>query len=86
MAMPRWFKQGMAILKVILYSSDVGSDIWVGIDLIIRCHYKFAAAVFSFIVFPGCIRGWFHFPMTVEAEKSNRAVGQGRPNQLRLLG
>ena len=34
MAMPRWmssrrFKKVMAIVRVILYSSDVGSDFWV---------------------------------------------------------
>ena len=89
MTMPRWFKKGMAIVKVILYSSDVGSDFWVGIDLIIRCHYKFAAAVFSFILLPGFIKGWFYFPTTVQVEKFTREgkeVGLNRPNELRLLG
>ena len=84
MAMPRWFKKGMAILKVILYSTDVGSDFWVGIDLIIRCHYKFAAAVFTFVLFPGCVKGWFYFPITVKVEKLARE--RNRPNDKRLLG
>ena len=35
---PAKMVQVMAIVRVILYSSDVGSDFWVGIDLIIRCH------------------------------------------------
>ena len=76
----------MAILKVILYSGDVGSDFWVGIDLIIRCHYKFAAAVFTFVLFPGCVKGWFYFPGSVKLEKYIREVGIDRPNYLRLLG
>ena len=80
----------MAIVRVILYSSDVGSDFFVGIDLIIRCHYKFAAAVFSFILLPGCVKGWFYFPMTVGAEKHRRymkrEINADQPNGFRLLG
>ena len=41
MAIPRWLRQGFAILRVVLYSGDVVSDFWVGIDLAIRCHFKF---------------------------------------------
>ena len=64
----------------------------VGIDLIIRCHYNFAAVVFSFILFPGCIKGWFYFPATVGAEKISRKFkesehpDQSEPNEKRLLG
>ena len=58
MAMPKWFKKAVSILSIFLYSGDVGSDFWVAIDLIKRCHYKFAAAAFSWLVIPGFIEGW----------------------------
>ena len=61
MARPKWFKRALAWLSVVLYSVDVGSDFWVGIDLIIRCHYKFAASVFSGLFLPGFLFGWVNF-------------------------
>ena len=61
MAKPRWLAQSLAILSVILYSVDIGSDSWVGVDLIRRCHYKFAASVFSWLLIPGLIWGWVDF-------------------------
>merc|ERR1712051_98076 len=61
MAKPKWLARSLAILSVILYSVDVGSDSWVGIDLIRRCHYKFAASVFSWLLIPGLIWGWVEF-------------------------
>ena len=58
MAQPKLLKKSVSILSIFLYSGDVGSDFWVGIDLILRCHYKFAAAVFSWLLAPGFIQGW----------------------------
>ena len=61
MAKPKWFLQGIAIMSVFLYSGDVGSDFWVGIDLYLRCHYHYAATVFTWILVPGFIYGWVIF-------------------------
>ena len=61
MARPKWFKRGLAWLSLCLYSVDVVSDFWVGIDLIIRCHFKFAASVFAGLVCPGFLFGWWQF-------------------------
>ena len=61
MAKPKWFLQGIAIMSVFLYSVDVGSDFWVGIDLYLRCHYHYAATVFTWILVPGFIYGWVIF-------------------------
>ena len=58
---PRWFRQGVAISALFLYSGDVGSDFWVGIDLIKRCHRKFAASVFTWLAVPGFLMGWAEF-------------------------
>ena len=58
---PRWFRQGVAISALFLYSGDVGSDFWVGVDLIKRCHRKFAASVFTWLAIPGFLYGWADF-------------------------
>ena len=58
---PRWFRQGVAISALFLYSGDVGSDFWVGVDLIKRCHRKFAASVFTWLAVPGFLFGWTQF-------------------------
>ena len=42
-------------------SGDVGSDFWVGVDLVNRCHTKFAASVFTWLAAPGFIYGWVRF-------------------------
>ena len=47
------WKLALAIFGIFLYSGDTGSDIFVGVDLIKRCHNRFAAAVFSFTILPG---------------------------------
>ena len=61
MTKPKWFKKGVSILRIFLYTGDVGSDIWVGVDLILRCHYKFAASVLIWVMIPGFIQGWVEF-------------------------
>ena len=50
-----WLKLALAILGICLYSADVGSDILVGVDLIERCHNRYAASVFSFTIMPGFV-------------------------------
>ena len=61
MAKPRWFKRALSVLSAILYSGDVGSDFWVGIDLVLRCHFRFAASAFSWLTIPGFLYGWYSF-------------------------
>ena len=69
-----WFEKGVAILYVILYSGDVGSDFWVAIDLILRCHYNFATCIFCWIVLPGIIQGWVEFFKLNEGRCSSKNV------------
>ena len=53
MEKPYWLKLALAILGICLYSADIVSDILVGVDLIERCHNRYAASVFSFTIMPG---------------------------------
>ena len=46
-------KLALAIYGISLYTGDSGSDLFVGMDLIKRCHDRFAAAVFTFMFMPG---------------------------------
>ena len=55
---PYWFRLALAIFGICLYSADVGSDILVGVDLIERCHNRYAASVFSFTMMPGFLFGF----------------------------
>ena len=40
---------------------DVGSDFWVGIDLLLRCHVYYGVTVLTWILVPGFIYGWVIF-------------------------
>ena len=53
MEKPYWLRLALAIFGICLYSADIGSDIFVGVDLIQRCHNQFATSVFSFTIMPG---------------------------------
>ena len=55
-------KLALAIYGIVLYTSDSGSDLFVGIDLIQRCHDRFAAAVFTAMIMPGVIMSMFSAP------------------------
>ena len=46
-----------ANIALLLWLADVGTDALVGYDLINRCHYWFAAGVFTFMAMPGIIFG-----------------------------
>ena len=52
---PYWLRLALAIFGICLYSADIGSDIFVGVDLIQRCHNRYAASVFSFTIMPGFV-------------------------------
>ena len=44
----------LALIGLILYLLDVGSDNWVGYILIQNCHFRYGAAVFCLVwVLPG---------------------------------
>ena len=47
----------LAVLSLVLYIGDVGSDIWVGTDLILRCHYYHGIGVFSLVLLTGFLAG-----------------------------
>ena len=55
MKKPYWLRLSLAIFGICLYSADIGSDIFVGVDLIERCHNRYAASVFSFTIMPGFV-------------------------------
>ena len=52
-----WLKKAFPWLGVILYLSDVVSDIVVGADFVERCHYNYAVSVFAFFWLPGLLSG-----------------------------
>ena len=56
---PLWLKKVFGWLKVALFTLDTGSDIYVGIDLINRCHDKYAGAVLSIFSLPGFLSGGY---------------------------
>ena len=51
----------LAIFSLTLFTFDIGSDGFVGGDLIWRCHQKYGMSVFFFVLLPGFIWGWFNF-------------------------
>ena len=61
MAKPRWLKRSLAILAIVLYIVDTGSDTFVGVDLFNRCHYRYAGCVFTFVALPGFMFGGWLF-------------------------
>ena len=42
-----------------MFTLDTGSDVYVGVDLIQRCHYRYAGGVFSFFWLPGLLSGGY---------------------------
>ena len=55
MEKPFWLKLAMAILGICLYTGDTIGEVLVGLDLIQRCHYFYAASIFSFAIMPGFV-------------------------------
>ena len=56
-AKPLWLKKALGWSRVALFTLDTGSDVYVGVDLIQRCHYRYAAGVSSFFWMPGLLSG-----------------------------
>ena len=59
MGKPPWLKRALAILALVLYTFDTGSDTYVGVDLVNRCHDRYAASVFAFVCIPGILLGGY---------------------------
>ena len=55
MEKPHWLKLALAILGICLYTGDTIGEVLVGLDLIERCHYFYAASIFSFAIMPGFV-------------------------------
>ena len=61
MAKPRWLRRAIPIFGIILFLTDTGSDSYVGISLILRCHIKYGVSVLSFFYLPGLLSGGIFF-------------------------
>ena len=55
MEKPYWLKLALTILGICLYTGDTIGEVLVGLDLIERCHYFYAASIFSFAIMPGFV-------------------------------
>ena len=56
------FKQkALAVFALVLYCFDIGSDVYVGIDLIIKCHVFYGCSVLGLVLLPGFIYGWYRY-------------------------
>ena len=51
----------LALFSVVLYTFDTTSDTVVGVDLIKKCHQRYGWSVFSFVLLPGVIFGWYDY-------------------------
>ena len=47
----------LCIFSLMLYCFDTGSDVFVSIDLFIRCHWRYATSVLTTILLPGLCHG-----------------------------
>ena len=57
-----WWKQkALAVFALVLYCLDNGSDAFVGIDLIIKCHVRYGCSVLGLVLLPGFIYGWSQY-------------------------
>ena len=57
-----WSKQkALAVFALVLYCFDNGSDVYVGIDLIIKCHVRYGCSVLGLVLLPGFIYGWYRY-------------------------
>ena len=54
---PLWLKKLLGWSRVALFTVDTGSDVYVGVDLIQRCHYRYAGGALSFFWMPGLLSG-----------------------------
>ena len=57
-----WSKRkALAVFALVLYCFDNGSDVYVGIDLIIKCHVRYGCSVLGLVLLPGFIYGWYRY-------------------------
>ena len=57
-----WSKQkALAVFALVLYCFDNGSDVYVGIDLIVKCHVRYGCSVLGLVLLPGFIYGWYRY-------------------------
>ena len=54
-------RRSVAIFTLILLLIDTGSDIYVAIDLALRCHILYAVSVVSMTLSPGFVFGWAQY-------------------------
>lgn len=54
-------KKALAVFALVLYCFDNGSDVYVGIDLIIKCHVRYGCSVLGLVLLPGFIYGWYRY-------------------------
>ena len=60
--MDLWSKAKLlAIFSLVLYCFDSGSDIVVGVNLILSCHERYGYSVLSLVLLPGLAFGWWRF-------------------------
>ena len=72
----KWFtRRNLAILSLILYCFDTGSDLWVSIDLIfLKCHVRYGLTVFAFVLLPGVFLGCYRFSQDKKWKHLYRAL------------
>ena len=78
MGKPRWLKRTLAILALVLYFFDTGSDTYVGVDLVNRCHDRYAASVFAFVCIPGFLLGGYILDSIIKGHLEYQVSGKTR--------
>ena len=58
-----------AIFTLILLLIDTGSDVYVAVDLVLRCHILYAVSVVSMSLLPGFVFGWAQYFSGVNKNK-----------------
>ena len=64
----------LAIFSLVLYCFDSGSDIVVGVNLILSCHEKYGYSVLSLVFLPGLAFGFWRFSMDPDCYHFLRAL------------
>ena len=67
-------KKALGWFRVALFTLDTGTDLYVAVDLINRCHYRYASAVLCFFWLPGLFIGAFSASIFVK-EKCPHELG-----------
>ena len=51
----------VAIWTFILLLFDTGSDVYVAVDLFLRCHFRYGTSVVTSTLLPGFVFGWIRY-------------------------